>query len=157
MLGGCCEGEHHSRGHLQASCCSARTPDSFLCLEHYPLIFLGNSSAPSSCSNATSPVRPTLTFPFKIRIHLHSPIYPLFCSSFSITLSGFLRHCIIYIFSFLATPWHMEFPGQGPDPSRSCGHAGFLTYCARPGIGSASQRSQDATDPIVPRRELRIV
>ena len=25
-----------------------------------------------------------------------------------------------FFFSFLATPWHMEFPGQGSDPSCSC-------------------------------------
>ena len=26
---------------------------------------------------------------------------------------------VIVLFSFLAVPWHMEFPGQGSDPSRS--------------------------------------
>ena len=30
---------------------------------------------------------------------------------------GFLFVCL---FSFLANPWHMEFPGQGSDPSHSC-------------------------------------
>ena len=38
--------------------------------------------------------------------------------------------------SFLATPWHTEFPGQGSDPSCSCdlhpncGNAGSLIHCA---------------------------
>ena len=42
----------------------------------------------------------------------------------------------------VATPWHMEFPGQGSDtscshdPSRSCSNAGSLTHCARLGIES---------------------
>ena len=64
------------------------------------------------------------------------------------------------LFSFLATLWHMELPGQGSDLSRShnlshgCGNARSLTHCARPGIEPASQGSQDATDPIAPQQEI---
>ena len=64
-----------------------------------------------------------------------------------------------FFFSFLAALRHMEFPGQGSDPSHicslhcSCSNARSLTHCARPGIKSASQRSRDAVD-LVPHREL---
>ena len=62
------------------------------------------------------------------------------------------------LFLFLAAPctWHMEFPfpGQGSDPSCSCGSAGSLTHCAGPGVKPASQPSQDTSDPLVPQREL---
>ena len=77
--------------------------------------------------------------------------------------SGFLFFILFYyyfIFSFLATPWHMEFPGQGSDLScscdlsHSCGNARSLTGCARPGIKSASQCSKDTTNPIVPQQEF---
>ena len=56
--------------------------------------------------------------------------------------------------SFLATLWHMEFPGQGSDLSRgrdlscSCSNAGSLTHCAR--LGSDP-------DPVVPQWELPLV
>ena len=39
------------------------------------------------------------------------------------------------LFWFLATSWHMEFPGQGSDPSHSCNlyhNAGSFNHCARP-------------------------
>ena len=55
----------------------------------------------------------------------------------------------------------MELPGQGSDLSHSCdlshsyGNARSLTHHAAPGIEPSSQRSQDATDPIVPQRELQ--
>ena len=59
---------------------------------------------------------------------------------------------------------HMEFLGQGPDlnsiPSLnhnlrcSCGKAGSLTHCARPGIHHVSQCSHDAADPVAPQQEL---
>ena len=44
---------------------------------------------------------------------------------------------INFIFYFLATPQHVEFPGQASNPSlghdlsHSCGNAGCLTHCAR--------------------------
>ena len=53
-----------------------------------------------------------------------------------------------------------EFPGQGSDPScccnpnRSCGNAGFLTRCARPGIEPSFHCSREATDAVVPQWEL---
>ena len=63
-------------------------------------------------------------------------------------------------FIFLAAPRHMEFPGQGSDPSRSCnlcyrcGNADPLTHCVGPGIKPASWRCRDTADPITPQREL---
>ena len=48
----------------------------------------------------------------------------------------------------------MPDPSHICDLSHSCGNAGSLTHCAGPGIKPASQRSQDATDPVVPQQEL---
>ena len=70
-----------------------------------------------------------------------------------------------WLFSlFLVFFWlpcrHMKFLGQGSDLSQnldlshSCGNARSLTHCAGPGIKSASQHSQDTTDPVVPQQEL---
>ena len=59
----------------------------------------------------------------------------------------------ILFFSFLATPWQVEFPGQGSDPSHSCdlscscSNTRSLTHCAGPS-------SQDAANPIAPQQEL---
>lgn len=45
----------------------------------------------------------------------------------------FNTYFALFSFFFLATLWHMELPGQGPDPicshelSRSCGNARSLT------------------------------
>ena len=61
---------------------------------------------------------------------------------------------------FLAAPWHMEFLGQGSDPScscnlcQSCGNARSLTDCAQPGLGPVSQCSREAASPIAQEREL---
>ena len=66
-----------------------------------------------------------------------------------------------FVFSFLATLWHMEFLGQGSDPSPSlglscgCGNAGSSTHCAGPGVEPATQSSPKATDPIAPQWELQ--
>ena len=68
--------------------------------------------------------------------------------------------CVCVCFSFLATPWNMEFLGQGLDLTHSCNlscscfSAGSLTHCAGPGIEPESQSSREAADPIVPQREL---
>ena len=54
----------------------------------------------------------------------------------------------------------MELPGQGADPnlSRYLNLSGSnpesLTRCARQGIEPEFQLSRDATDPLVPQREL---
>ena len=67
-----------------------------------------------------------------------------------------LRRAVLFFPHFLAAPWHMKLLGQGSDPSCSldlscnCGNAGSLTHCARLGIESVSQCSQDAADPLVP-------
>ena len=66
-----------------------------------------------------------------------------------------------FFFLFLVTLRHMEFLGQGSDPSHSqdlscsCSNDRSLTHCARLGIEPASQRSQDAADPVVPQQELQ--
>ena len=72
-----------------------------------------------------------------------------------------LHHCIylfiysVVFFSFLATPRHLELPGQGSDPSHNCdlshGNAKSLTHCARLRTEDSSQRSQD---PVGPQREF---
>ena len=57
-----------------------------------------------------------------------------------------------YLFSFLATPWPMEFPGQRSDPSsshnlsHSCGNTGSLNHCA--GWGSNLRPRTPKTPPI---------
>ena len=89
------------------------------------------------------------TYSFKVLIYCH--IYCLINLAF-----------LFLFFSFLATPWHMDFPGQGSDPSHSfdlccsCDKARSLTHCAESGIKPASQHSQDAADPIAPQWELLI-
>ena len=47
-----------------------------------------------------------------------------------------------------------DYLSHSRDPSHSCGSAGSLTHCARPGIEPVSQCSHDAADPVRPRREL---
>ena len=54
----------------------------------------------------------------------------------------------------------MDLPGQRSDPSCSCnlswscGNAGCLTCCARPGMEPVSECSQEATNPVAPQWEL---
>ena len=66
-----------------------------------------------------------------------------------------------FSFPFLAAPWHVELPGQGSDPSRSCdlcctcGNTGSLSHCAEPGIKPMLRCSQDIAHPIVPQQELQ--
>ena len=65
-----------------------------------------------------------------------------------------------FLFSFLATPQHMEFLGQGSDLSLSHylryshGNARSPTHCARLGIEPVPWRSRDTVNPIVPQQEL---
>ena len=66
------------------------------------------------------------------------------------------RFLFSFFFSFLATPWHTEFPGQGFDLSQSCGlslscsNAGSLTHCE--GLGSKPVSGlPNAASPIVPQ------
>ena len=67
-------------------------------------------------------------------------------------LVGSSRSQKYFFFSFLATPRHMEFPGQGSDPSHSCylncsfSNAGSLTHCA--GLGSNPHCSTPKMPPI---------
>ena len=61
----------------------------------------------------------------------------------------------------MATPQHMEFPGQGSDPSHNCNLWGScsdtrsLTHYAGQGIEPASQRSRDAANPVAPQQKLQ--
>ena len=54
---------------------------------------------------------------------------------------------------FLAGPWHVEFPGQGSDPSctcslcSGCSNARSFTHWARPGVEPAS--SAPETPPVL--------
>ena len=57
-----------------------------------------------------------------------------------------------FFFPLLATPWHMEFPGQGSDPSISCNRS--LSLCAEPGIEPAFQGSRDTANSIPPEQDL---
>lgn len=67
----------------------------------------------------------------------------------------------LFLFSLLAAPWHMEFQGQGSDPSQghdlsqNCSNIESLTHCAGPGIEPVSQRSQEAPDSILLWQELQ--
>ena len=74
---------------------------------------------------------------------------------------GFLMF-FFYSFSFFGHPQHMEFPGQGSDPScscnlyHSCGSAGSFN-CAGPRIKPVSWCCTDAANPFVPQWELHYV
>ena len=71
---------------------------------------------------------------------LITKMYILKDSCVSVLVFGFCGFCG----GFVATPQHIEFLGQGLDPSHSqrhrhdlshsCGNAGSPTHCARPGI-----------------------
>ena len=71
-----------------------------------------------------------------------------------------LPYYYYYFFLFLAAPWHVEFLGQGSDPSCrcdlccSCGNAGSFTHSAGPGTEPASQCCRDPADPVAPQWEL---
>ena len=66
----------------------------------------------------------------------------------------------LFFFYFLATPWNMDFPGQGSDPSGSysiccsCSNNRSLTHCAQLGIEHVSQHSRHAAYPVAPQQEL---
>ena len=47
-----------------------------------------------------------------------------------------------------------DYLSHSRDPSHSCGSAGSLTHCARPGIEPAFQHSRDAANPFVSQQEL---
>jgi len=73
----------------------------------------------------------------------------------ALTLQVRLCLFLIYLFTFdHPTPKHVEFPGQGSDPScrydlcHCCGNTGSLTHCEGQGIEPASQCSRNAADPI---------
>ena len=61
-----------------------------------------------------------------------------------------------FFFSFLATPGHKKFLGQGSDPSHSCNpphscsSSGPLTHSVGLGIQPMSQHSRDTTHPVKP-------
>ena len=73
-------------------------------------------------------------------------------------------YCFCFCFPFfcLTALQHIEFPDQGSDPSHgcnlshSCGNAGSLTHYAGPAIEPVFECSQEATNPIVPQRELLV-
>ena len=69
-------------------------------------------------------------------------------------LSMFLFNLFIFLL-FMASPQHLELPGQGSDPSRSWnlhhrgGNAGSLTHCAGLGTEPSSLCCKHAADPVV--------
>ena len=67
--------------------------------------------------------------------------------------------CVCFFFFFLAAPQHMEFLGQGSDPSCSfnlCCNAGSLSHCVEwRGVEPVSWYCRDAADPIMPQWELQ--
>ena len=73
---------------------------------------------------------------------------------------GELVLCFCFLFLFLEAPQHMEFPGQGSNPSLNGNlhhrrsNARFLTHCAGLGIEPASQRSRVAIPLIALQQEL---
>ena len=68
--------------------------------------------------------------------------------------SAFSSNYITFFFLFLATPWHVEFPGQGSDPRCSCHHTRSFNPWCQPGFKPASQCSRDTADSVVPQWEL---
>ena len=62
------------------------------------------------------------------------------------------RMTIFFFFSFLATPRHMEFLGQGSDPSHSCDpHRSCISFNP---LCWAGDRTRDAANAIAPQQEL---
>ncbi|XP_020955254.1 EF-hand calcium-binding domain-containing protein 11 isoform X2 [Sus scrofa] len=60
----------------------------------------------------------------------------------------------LFFFFFLATLHHMEFPGQGSNPSCTMAIPDPLTYSVRMGIEPASWCCRDTAHPIAPQQEL---
>ena len=62
---------------------------------------------------------------------------------------------MIHCFYFFGCPQRMEFPGQGSDPSHSCGNAGFFNPLHwAGGLSLCPDAAETLADPIVPQREL---
>ena len=67
----------------------------------------------------------------------------------------------LFVYSFSAALWHMEFPGQGSDLICNCnlghswGNTRSSTHCAASGTESVSQCSQDTASPVAPQRECQ--
>ena len=94
----------------------------------------------------------------KILVILSKDFLPVVatCALLPTTLVCF-HSCHTFFFFFFATQQHMEFPGQGSDPSyscslcRRCSNAGFLTHCTGPGVEPVSWRCRNAADLIAPQ------
>ena len=76
--------------------------------------------------------------------------------------SSLLLWGLLFVFFVLATPWHMEFPGQGSNLNHSCDlhcsccdNPESLTQCLGPGVKPVSQFYREAANPIVPQWELQ--
>ena len=76
-----------------------------------------------------------------------------------------LKYAFLFLFFFpfffiFGHPQHMEFLGQGSDPSHShylnssCGRSKSLTHHSGLGIEPETQNSQDAANPAVPQWQL---
>ena len=98
-------------------------------------------------------------------------------SKISPKLTIFIWHCptslgretmiklLLFFCFFLAALWHMEFPGQGSDPSPSChllhscySHARSLFHCTvlGQGLNLDPRGSRDATNPVLPEQDLQL-
>ena len=79
------------------------------------------------------------------------------CSlSYTRTREQRIMNALLFFFSFLATPWHMEFPRPGSDLSLSWATLDPLTHCTRQGIKSYAScaEERDITDLVVPQGKL---
>ena len=103
-------------------------------------------------------VFPDLRCSASLCLYCHMAIFSLWVSVFLhgiIFVSLLLLLFFLFLFfSFLATLWHMECLGPGIRSAPSVATLDRLTYCAGPGIESASWCCRDAADPVAPQWEL---
>ena len=89
-------------------------------------------SAQPQCFSVSACVYVSVCVCVCVCVHIRTWYKSMWCFSLD-------RVLLLNFPSFLATPWHMEFPGQGSAPSHSCspchsgGNARSLTHCAGDG------------------------
>ena len=86
-------------------------------------------------------------------------IYSIYILYFIYILFHIISFSLFLFFFFLTAPQHMEFPGQGSDPSRNCD---LCHSCSNTGsllnplcqAGDRTCRCRDTVNPVVPQWEL---